>query len=243
MPLGHSKKVVLLNPTDPPSYQKSFFLTDLAFTLPLCILIINDTLILSGLGAKADTKAGRWKYVGVEFIDLTSGKIYKRAQIFDLDSLRNSTVNIHVFVFHASYTGENSVLVNHPASPNVWEYSLAGELIHTYTEVPPNYIPPPPWDNNWDPRDRQKYWQWCDAFTASSPPFPFRQSSFFVVRAGTTALSLDFYDLENKKFIDSILSEDIAFFGTDGEYIYLINRYDDKFLYIYKYGIRDERIH
>ncbi len=242
LPLSFAKKVALLSMEKPPQFIKSFFLTDLSFTFPVSLLMINDTLILSGYSSIPDINTKWFKVVGLEFIDLQSGKIFEQAQIYDYDSLKQDGINTTAFAFFASYSGKNSVLVNQIASPNIWEYSLAGSLIHIYDKVPNSYIPPPIWDENTDPQNKQKYWEWCDSFTSSSPPFPFRQNSFFVARGNQDKFSLDFYDLSKKKYITSFKPECVAFFGTDGEYIYLIDHYDEKRFYIYKYDVKDRRI-
>ena len=154
------------------------------------------------------------KYNWVDGIGVMDSVTGEEREIFKIDQSQKDFLEKYDFWLYLRnlflvYSGRESIIITQTNSSNVQEYSLDGQLLHEYTEVPNHYVPfrdavgysaPPDYSHKDLKTNRKEHFTWLDSWTFTHFPVMFGENHFIVSRRRENTLYLDFYSLKERKY-------------------------------------------
>ncbi len=190
------------------------------------------------------TATRTWDYINkkekhsIKIYDFKRKKFLKEFFISSqsmLDSLKENKVEC-LFNIHFCITKNGHIICNYSTSPEVYEYDMKGNLIHKYDEVPFHYLYVKEEENKVC-RKMGGLKDWIDVkFSLSGWPVLYGESMFVIMRGTKPPIYLDFYSLEERRYI-GYCKIDKSLLFCDENYIYLCEDVKDTVMVIGKYKI------
>jgi len=134
---------------------------------------------------------------------------------------------------------EGHVFCNRMYDHRVFEYTLSGELLHVYEEVPPHYVgldavePGPSTEELTNSPESASEWE--ASWSYSGYPSLYHRDMFVVPRRLAPPYYLDFYSISERRYLGYCDLGSKAFAFSDSNYIYLYEHFSDTLLVIGKY--------
>lgn len=229
-----SRRVNIFN--DRGDFVRSFIIPDYR-TSPYLARIYKDLLIV-GLFYQKDP-------IRIHIYDCIAGKPLARFFTISEEDQKLLEEKGAAYFPHVRFTisTDGTLLCNRMDSYRIHEYDLKGDLIHTYDELPPHYIPlaeAEPFDidslrkiSDWRVGDKMCE-EWEATWSPSGCPSLYGEDVFIVPRRTVPPIYLDFYSLESRSYL-GYCQTDKHFLFSDSEYIYLCEDFDGTMLTVGKY--------
>ncbi len=131
------------------------------------------------------------------------------------------------------------IICNRRHDHRVFEFTLSGDTVHVYDEVPPHYVPLSSAKQGLPDdelvRSLDAGWDWVATWTYSGGPSIHGTDMFVVPRRTAPPFYLDFYSLSEKAYLGYCNLENKRFLFSDSNYIYLCEDFSDTLLVVGKY--------
>lgn len=204
-------------------------------TAPIISRVYQNFLIV--LSRKSDYPE-RKTYYCIQIYDYKTGELYKEFFVSPMNIV-NSAQEKKVkclFLPYFTISKEGHIICNYSIRPEIYEYDLQGNLIHTYKEVPPHYIK----------LEKEEKEEVCKSswvkdmldinFSYSGWPSLYGRDMFVIQRGTYSPIYLDFYSIKDKKYL-GFCKTDKPFLFSDLKYIYLCENLSDTLFTIGKYRV------
>ncbi len=158
----------------------------------------------------------------VAVFDIRTGKLISR--FFQMDSPLLSVVKNKNWQdgskTYIALTPYGTVICSWDADYKIYEYSLNGQLLHVYKDIPPHYKPLSSTPYSYDYENLERCEKWWGSWSYSYRPFIYKNKYIIVQRRARPPYYLDFYSLDTKKYL-GFYKTDKPLLYVDSNYIYL----------------------
>ena len=204
---------------------------------PLPVLALkHDTFLIVSYTVNSDMDEK------VAVFDLRTGKLISR--FFQIDSSMLSTVKDKNWQdgakAYVAFTPYGTVICSWDVDYKLYEYSLNGQLMHIYGDLPPHYKPLSSTPYSYDYENLEECEKWWGSWSYSYRPFIYKNKYIIVQRRARPPYYLDFYSLYTKRYL-GFYKSDKPLLYVDSSYIYLCEELTDTSITIGKYVLYEKK--
>ncbi|HQO10167.1 MAG TPA: hypothetical protein PLN58_06460 [Bacilli bacterium] len=186
----------------------------------------------------------------INSINLSTGNI-NEIFAFNSDDLNTLMVRTpadgNIYSLYFNITPDGNLLIAKAMEPFIYEYSIEGNLIHKYEEIPPHYVSISDIEpykkrgkyitTDWDKEQNKDQYGYHDKWSFSGTPYIFKNEYFVISRRVYPPIYLDFYSLQSKKYLGYYNIGNKTLLYADDKYIYLHNDSKNKEFIVEKYEV------
>lgn len=204
-------------------------------------MLLNDSMLI--VSGRFQFHPQRGEYNGISIYNINNGKLLSRffkTTGEDINRIcKKGEVAVSTSLWnYFTLLPNGNLICNRTTDHKIYEYDVKGNLIYTYNEIPPHYIPldkaeemnMKTFDSSEDKRDK-----WWNSWSYSLFPSLWGEDIFIVPRRSCPPYYLDFYSIKKRKYLGFSNLGDRKFLFSDSLYIYLWDDYNDRTLIIGKY--------